>query len=72
MDKFQQRLQHVRLCAEESAQLQASCFKALELEGIENAKDVRKLRFFYEKCVKENASNYPCLSKREEILKGSI
>lgn len=72
MDNFEQRLQYVRNCAEEKSQLQSSCFKELELEGIESGRDVGKLRFLYEKCLRENTANYRCLKTREEVLKGNL
>jgi hypothetical protein len=72
MDRLQERLEHVRVCSEERAQLQANCFKELDLEGCETGKDIGKLRFTYEKCVRENTANYPCLAQREEVIKGNL
>lgn len=64
------RLEHVKNCAEERSQLQAFCLKELDLEGVETPKDMGRLRFNYEKCIKENTANYPLVAKRLEVMKG--
>jgi len=72
MDSLQERLNRIKVCAEERSKLQSSCLNELDLEGCETGKDVGKLRYFYEKCVKENTANYECLNQREEVLKGNL
>ena len=69
---MESRLENVLTCAEERSQLQFLCLKELDLEGVEagNAKDLGKLRFNYEKCIKENSMNFPSVAKRLELLKG--
>ncbi len=69
---MESRLENIKNCAEERSQLQFLCLKELDLEGIESgsSKDLGKLRFNYEKCIKENSMNFPSVAKRLEIMKG--
>ena len=72
MDKLQARLEHVKNTAEERSQLQVSCLKELDLEGAESANDLGKLRFTYEKCIRENSANFPLVNQRLEMMKGNL
>jgi len=72
MDNYIDRLEKVKVCAEERSQLQSSCFNDLELEGCDSSKEIGKLRYLYEKCLIENTSKYACLNQRQEILKGNL
>lgn len=72
MENLQERLERVKACAEERSQLQSHCFNELDLEGCDSGKEIGKLRYLYEKCVKENTANYPCLKQREEVLRGNL
>jgi hypothetical protein len=72
MDSLQERLNRIKACAEERSNLQSSCFNELDLEGCDTGKEVGKLRYLYEKCLRENTMNYPCLNQTDEVLKGNL
>jgi hypothetical protein len=65
----QQRLDLIRQCAGERSELQLSCLNSLDLDKVEKNKGIGKLKFLYDKCVKENAHLYTCLAQSQTQLK---
>jgi hypothetical protein len=59
----------VKQCAEERSQLQWRCIEGLDLNTVEKKKGLGKLKFYYDKCVKENAHLYLCLEKSDASIK---
>ena len=58
------RLKNIHQCAEERATLQRNCMNDLDLESVQKEKGIGKLKFFYDKCVKENSQLYECLKNK--------
>ena len=57
------KLQVIQQCAEERSQLQWKCMESLDLNTVEKTKGIGKLKYYYDKCIRENIHLYPCLNK---------
>lgn len=69
MGDHDERMNNIITCAEEWGTLQLDCLKQLDLAEIKSKNDIAKSKYNYDVCVKKNMSNYPCLEKRNQILK---
>ena len=72
MASQEERIENIKTCAEEQSQLQFSCLSKVDLGSLKNSNAIGKARYHYEICVKENLQNYPCLEKRDTIIKYGI
>ena len=61
---MEERLENIKKCADERSELSLSCLNNVDLSKLKNTKEMGKARFFYDKCVKENSANYPCIANK--------
>jgi hypothetical protein len=60
-----EKLERVKQCAEERSTLQFKCIDELDLNIADKKKGIGKLKYYYDKCIKDNAHLYPCLEGRD-------
>jgi hypothetical protein len=48
------RLKNIHQIAEERSTLQRNCLNELDLDSVQKEKGIGKLKYFYDKCIKEN------------------
>lgn len=58
------RLKGVHKCAEERSTLQRNCMNELDLDSVSQEKGIGKLKYFYDKCVRDNSQLYECLKNK--------
>jgi hypothetical protein len=58
------RLKNIHQIAEDKATLQRNCLNDLDLDSVKKEKGIGKLKFLYDKCIKENSQNYEFLQNK--------
>ncbi len=58
------RLKTVHKCAEERSTIQRNCINELDLDSVQKEKGIGKLKYFYDKCIKDNSQNYESLKNK--------
>jgi hypothetical protein len=67
MSNNQERIDNIKVCAEEKSQLQMSCLEGIGLKSLKPI-ELGQTQYYYENCLKEKTQNYPCLARRQAYL----
>ena len=57
MSSIEERLNKIKDLNEERSQLQRLCFDKLNLDNVKKPKDIGRLKYEYDVCIKDNTSN---------------